>query len=162
MHTDICGQKQFYETRHAWFKKSLRKKNHLWKTYLSTHSFLHIFNFKLVNNQLKSLTCNLGKDYEKKLFQDAKTRRKAFWQYVTSRTKIYPSVTELVFYDDSVIHSNIEIVTLLINISLVCLCTCEDIINDATVDSTGSSLSSDSIEITPTVVLNKLSFGSAK
>ena len=89
-----------------------RKKNHLWKRYLSTRSSVDLSNFKLVNNQLRNLTCNLRKDYEKKLVQGVKSRPKAFWQYINSRTKICPSVIELVSSDGSVIHSDIEMVTL--------------------------------------------------
>ena len=65
-----------------------RRKNHLWKRYLSIRSAADLSNFKSVNNQLRSLTRNLRKDYEKRLSQGVKSRPKAFWQYVNSRTKI--------------------------------------------------------------------------
>ena len=90
-----------------------KKKNHLWKKYLSTHSS-DLSSFKLVNNQLRSLTHLLRKEYRKKLVLDVKTRPKAFWQYINSRTKnlICPTVTELISPDGSVIHSDFEMATL--------------------------------------------------
>ena len=132
-----------------------RRKNHLWKRYLSTHSSVDLSNFKLVNNQLRSLTCNLRKDYKKKLVQGVKSRPKAFWQYINSRTKGYPSVTELVSSDGSVIHSDIEMATLF-NEYFSTVFTCEDITNIPTVDSHGSPLLDDSIEITPTLFSTNL------
>ena len=54
------------------------KRNHLWNKHLSTCSSVDLSNFKLVNNQLRSLTRRLRKDYEKKLVHDVKTRTKAF------------------------------------------------------------------------------------
>ena len=100
-----------------------RKKNHLWKKYLSTRSLIDLANFKSVNNQLRSLTRNLRKDYEKNLAQGVRSRPKAFWQYVNSRTKVRPSVTELVSSDGSAIHSDTEMATpsTLTNIFLVYL-----------------------------------------
>jgi len=47
---------------------SLKKqKNKLWKKYHLTRSPTDLFNFKTVNNQLRSLTRNLKRDYEKQL-----------------------------------------------------------------------------------------------
>ena len=56
--------------------------------------------------------------------------------------------------DGSVMHSNIKMATLF-NEYFSTVFTCEDITNIPTVDSTGSPLLDDSIEITPTVVFNK-------
>ena len=44
-----------------------RKKNQLWKKYLLTRSSADLSNFKSINNQLRNLTRNLRKDYEKSL-----------------------------------------------------------------------------------------------
>ena len=57
--------------------------------------------------------------------------------------------------DGSVVHSDLEMATLF-NEYFSSVFTCEDITSIPTVDSTGSPLLNDSIEITPTVVLNKL------
>ena len=70
-------KKSLYSNSEVFYLK--RRKNHLWKKYLSTHSSVNLSNFKLVNNQLRSLTRNLRKDYEKKLVQGVKSRPKAFW-----------------------------------------------------------------------------------
>ena len=72
-----------------------RRKNHLWNRYISTCSAADLSNFKSLNNQLRSLTHNLRKDYEKRLSQGVKSRPKVFWQYVNSRTKICHSITAL-------------------------------------------------------------------
>ena len=59
----------------------------LFQRYLSTCSSVDLSNFKLVNNQLRSLIRNLRKDYEKKLVQGVKSRPKAFWQYINQEQK---------------------------------------------------------------------------
>ena len=132
-----------------------RKKNHLWKKYLSTRSLIDLANFKSVNNQLRSLTRNLRKDYEKNLAQGVRSRPKAFWQYVNSRTKVRPGVTELVSSDGSAIHSDTEMATHF-NEYFSSVFTCEDTTSIPTVDSTSSPLLDDSIEITPETVFSKL------
>ena len=64
---------------------SLKKhKNKLWRRYFSTRNPVDLLNFKLVNNQLRSLTRNLKKNYESQLIQNIKSKPKAFWQYVNS------------------------------------------------------------------------------
>ena len=85
--------------------------NHFWKKYLSTRRPGDLINFKSVNNQLRSLTRNLRKDYEKKLVQGVRSRPKAFWKYVNSRTKVEPGITELVSTDGSAIQSDIDMAT---------------------------------------------------
>ena len=55
------------------------------EVYLLTHSS----DFKSVNNQLRSLTCNLRKDYEKHLVQGVESRPKAFWQYINLKAIIH-------------------------------------------------------------------------
>ena len=101
------------------------------------------------------MTCNLRKDYEKQLVQGVKSRPKVFWQYVKSKTKICPSITELVSSDGSVTHSDTEMATHF-NEYFSSVFACEDITSILTVDSASSPLLKHSIEITPTVVLNKL------
>jgi len=131
-----------------------RKKNQLWKKFISSHSSSDLANYKSLNNQLRSFTRSLRKDYEKKLAQDVGSRLKTFWQYVNSRTKVHPSITEIVSSDGCAIHSDAEMATHFEYFSSGF--TCEDTADIPTVDSTGSPLLDDSIEITPTVVFNKL------
>ena len=109
-----------------------RRKNHLWKRYLSTHSAADLSNFKSVNNQLRSLTHNLRKDYEKQLSQGVKSRP---WQYVNSRTKICHSITELLSADGSAIHPDTEMATLF-NEYFSSVFTCEDATTIPAVDPT--------------------------
>ena len=132
-----------------------RKKNQLWKKYISSHSPEDHANFKSLNNQLRSLTCSLRKGYEKKLAPGFGSRPKAFWQYVNSRTKVRPSITELVSSDGCVIHSDAEM-AIHFNEYFSSVFTCEDTADIPTVYLTGSLLLDDSIEITPTVLFNKL------
>ena len=133
-----------------------RKKNHFWKKYLSTHRPADLINFKSVNNQLRSLIRNLRKDYKKKLVQGVRSRPKAFWQYVNSRTKVRPGITEVVSTDGSAIQSDIDMATLFFNEYFSSVFNCEDTASIPTVDSTSSPPLDDSIEITPEIVFSKL------
>ena len=132
-----------------------RKKNQLWKKYLLTCSSADLSNFKSINNQLRNLTCNLRKDFEKSLVQGVESRPKAFWRYVNSRTKIRPSITELLTSDGSTVYSDPEMATIF-NDYFSTFFTCEDTTTIPTVDSASSPLIADSIEITPAVVYDKL------
>jgi len=98
------------------------------------------------------VTRNLRKDYKKKLVQGARTRPKAFWQYVNSRTK---GITELVSTDGSAIQSDIDMATHF-NQYFSSVFTCEDTASIPIVDSTSFPPLDDSIEITPEIVFSKL------
>ena len=62
-----------------------KKKNKLWKKYILTHSASDLYNFKSVNNQLRSLTRNLKKDYERQLAHSANSNPKAFGVTLTQK-----------------------------------------------------------------------------
>ena len=69
---------------------SLKKqKNKLWKRYIFTRSPSELSTFKSVNNQLRSLTCNLKRNYEKQLIQNIKSKSKAFWQYINFKDYVH-------------------------------------------------------------------------
>jgi len=112
-------------------------------------------NFKLVNNQLRSLTCNLKKNYEKHLAQNIKSKPKAFWQYVNSKVKTRPNITELLRSNGTIASSDMEMATMFNNY-FSSVFTCENTISLPTSDSTGTPLISDSIEFTPELVHNKI------
>ena len=80
--------------------------------YLSTYSPTDLSNFKIVNNQLRNLTHNLKKNYEKQLIQNIKPKPKAFWQYVNSKVKIRPTITELRRSDGTAASSDTEMATM--------------------------------------------------
>ena len=80
--------------------------------YLLTRSANDLSNFKSVNNQLRSLTRNLRKDYERQLAQNVNSRPKAFWRYINSRIKIHPNIAELLCSDGSTVCSDAEKATI--------------------------------------------------
>ena len=65
-------------------------------------------NFKIVNNQLRNLTRNQKKNYEKQLIQKMKSKPKAFWQYINSKVKTRPNITKLLHSDDTAASSDTE------------------------------------------------------
>ena len=132
---------------------SLKKhKNKLWKRYFSTRNPVDLSNFKLVSNQLRSLTRNLKKNYES---QNIKSKPKAFWQYVNSRVKTRPGITELLRSDGSTASSDAEMATMF-NEYFSSVFTCEDTSSLPVIDTTSAPLISDSIEFTPEIVNEKI------
>ena len=92
---------------------SLKKqKNKLWKRYLFTRSPSDLSTFKSVNNQLRSLTRNLKRNYKRQLIQNIKSKPKAFWQYINSKVKTCPSITELLLSDGTTSSSDTEMANL--------------------------------------------------
>ena len=135
---------------------SLKKhKNKLWKRYFFTRNPVDLSNFKLVNNQLRSLTHNLKKNYESQLIQNIKSKPKAFWQYVNSRVKTRPGITELPCFDGSTASSDAEMATMF-NEYFSSVFTCEDTSSLPVIDTTSAPLISDSIEFTPEIVNKKI------
>ena len=132
-----------------------RMKNNLWKKYLLTRSANDLSNFKSANNQLRSLTRNLRKDYERQLAQNVNSRPKAFWRYINSRIKIHPNIAELLCSDGSTVCSDAEKATIF-NEYFSSVFTVEDTTTIPTVHSVCSPPVIDSIDITPEVVLNKI------
>ena len=100
-------RKNLYATPEVFILK--KKKNKLWKKYCLTHS---PSDFTSANNELRSLTCNLRKNYEQHLVQNVKSKPKAFWQYINSRLKIRPSTSELLSPSGSTVCSDFEMAAL--------------------------------------------------
>jgi len=117
--------------------------------------YLISFTFKSVNNQLRSLIHNLKKNYERQLIQNIKTKPKTFWQYVNSKVKTRPSITELLRSDGTISNSHAEIANLFNNY-FSSVFTDEDTTTFPAVDLTGTPLINDSIEFTPEMVYNKI------
>jgi len=91
-------------------------KNRLQKKYLLTHSPRDQRTYLiLVNNELRSLTRNLRKGYEKPLLQNVKYRPKIIWQYINLSKKMCPNITELLCPDGFTVCSDVEITTIFNN-----------------------------------------------
>ena len=59
-----------------------RNKNKLWKKFCVTGSPSYLLNYKTVNNQIRQLTRNLRKLYEKNLVMNIGSKPKAFWKFI--------------------------------------------------------------------------------
>jgi len=100
-------RKNLYTTQEVFNLK--KKKNKLWKRYRSTYSQNDLSNFKSVNNELKSLTRDVKKNY---VWKTVSTKccqlilnLKAFWQYINSRLKIRPNISKLITPNRSSVSS---------------------------------------------------------
>ena len=78
----------------------------------------------------------MKKHYEKQLIQNIKSKPKAFWQYVNSKIKTRPSITELLRSDGTAASSDAEMATML-NDYFSSVFTCEDITSFPVVDPIG-------------------------
>ena len=76
-------------------------------------------------------------------------------QYVTSKVKTCPNITELLHSDGTAASSDNEMATIL-NDYFASVFICEDTTFFPTVDQIGSPLLSDSIEFSPEVIYNKI------
>ena len=72
-----------------------KKKNKLWKKYRSIRSPGDLSNSKSTNNELRSLTRSLRRNYEQHLVQNIDSKPKVFWLHIKSRLKICPSISEI-------------------------------------------------------------------
>jgi len=102
----------------------IEKKKNKWKKFASSCSPLDLSNLKKVRNELRKLTRDLRKDFEKHLVSNVGTKSKAFWQYINSRIKTRPSIDtidELCCPDGSITSSHPEIAKLFMIIFLVFL-----------------------------------------
>ena len=86
-------KKNLYMTREA--NRIKRKKNKLWKKYKSTKSTFDRMKFNRCKNELRSLTRNLRKDFEKSLSINSKQKPKLFWSYAKSRLKSRETISSL-------------------------------------------------------------------
>ena len=84
------------------------------------------------------------KDYEKHLAQNIKSKPKAFWQYINSKVKTHPNITELLHSDGTIASSDTEMATMFNNY-FSSVFTCKDTTSLPTSDSTGTPLIPDSI-----------------
>jgi len=132
-----------------------RKKNKLWKKFSSSHSPLDLSNFKKVSNELRKLTRDLRKDFEKHLISNVRTKPKAFWQYINSRIKTCPSIDEL-YRPDGLITSFHPEMPKLLNDYFSSVFTHEDTNSIPTLQSDDQPPPIHTFQFTPVSVLNKI------
>ena len=129
--------------------------NKQWKKYRLTHCPSDLSNFKSVNNQVRSFTHNLKKDYERQLVHSTASNPKAFWQHVNSRMKTRPVISELLCSDGSLVDSDSEMATLF-NDYFSSVFTGEDANTIPTTDASGTPPITNSIDIIPAIILSKI------
>ena len=73
-----------------------KKKDRLWKRYLSTRQVNVYEEYCRCRNQVRWLTRKNRKRQEKEIAKKVKSNCKAFWTYVNSKTKIKPAIPDLI------------------------------------------------------------------
>jgi len=131
-----------------------RRKDKLWKKYRATCCSSDLINYKEVNNQLRRLTRNLRRNYEKNLAMNIGTKPKAFWKYVNSRVKTRPTIDELRKSDGSSTSSQVEMVNMFNEYFSSVFTSEDDFVPAFHGDSSPSVL--DTLVITPQMVWSKL------
>ena len=131
------------------------KRTNYGKNLLLHFPFLDLSNFKEVNNELRKLTHDLWKDYEKHLVNNVWTKPKPFWQYVNSRIKTRPSIDELCCFDGSTTSSHPEMAKLF-NDYFSSVFTHEDTYSIPTLQSDDQPPPIHTFQFTPVSVLNKI------
>jgi len=116
---------------------------------------LDLSNFKKVNNELRKLTCDLRRDYEKHLVSNVGTKPKAFWQYINLRIKTCPSIDELCCSDGSITSSHPEMAKLF-NDYFSSVFTHEDTNPIPTLKSDDQPPPIHTFQFTPVTVFNKI------
>ena len=105
-HIKAKNKKNIYLTDKAIRMKDL--KNRLWKKYKQTRSSYDHTRYIKTKNSLRTLTRNLGFEFEKSIAADAKTAPKKFWLYVNSRTKTRNKIPSLQKKDGSIASTAAE------------------------------------------------------
>ena len=72
-----------------------KNKSKLWRSYSITGDELNYARYVRCKNDLRRLTRNLRKDFERRLVADLKENPKGFWRYTSSRMKTRPGVENL-------------------------------------------------------------------
>ena len=76
-----------------------KKKGTLWRHYTRTRDPVDYARYTRCRNELRALTRNLRRDFERKLAGNIKKNPKAFWQYTNSRLKTKAVIGELKDHD---------------------------------------------------------------
>ena len=77
-----------------------RRKHRLWQRFLETDDGKVYTEYRRCSNQLRRLTRNATKIFEKGIAKSAKTQPKKFWKYVSSKTKAINKIPDL-YMDDN-------------------------------------------------------------
>ena len=89
-------------------KKAIKRKQLLFKKYLSTKNSIHYKEYIKERNKTTKIIKNLKKKYEHKVAIEAKTNPKAFWQYINSKRKCREGVSSLKKDDGNYTNSDKE------------------------------------------------------
>ena len=87
------GSKPLWMQRNV--MRVIRKKRRLWKHYCDSREYQSYLAYKRVQNEAKKLVTKAKKEFEKKLAADAKKNPKAFYSYISNRSKVQSKVGPL-------------------------------------------------------------------
>ena len=73
----------------------VRRKHSAWKRYLETKSGEDYQKYARARNQARNATRRAQRQYETKIAKDTKTNPKAFWNYVSSKTKTKSKIPDI-------------------------------------------------------------------
>jgi endonuclease/exonuclease/phosphatase family metal-dependent hydrolase len=76
-------------------RRKINRKKRLWKTYTKTHRPADYNNYCRARNQVRKLTRNNQKQYERHLATQVSTNPKKFWRYANQKTKMKEAVPNL-------------------------------------------------------------------
>ena len=82
------------------------RKNKSWTRYFirRSKSNYDFDRYRQARNDLRSFTRSLRSDYERNLSLNVKQNPKAFWKYINSRLKVYPTINDLQCSDGSILY----------------------------------------------------------
>ena len=82
------------------------RKNKSWTRYFirRSKSNYDFDRYRQARNDLRSFTRSLRSDYERNLSLNVKQNPKAFWKYINSRIKVYPTINDLQCSDGSILY----------------------------------------------------------
>ena len=89
-------------------ERKIKKKYHLWKRFQETNSARDHETFKKESNELRTLTRNLRRDFERKLVKNLKKDPKSFWCYANSKLKTRSKISQLDKQDGTTTNNDKE------------------------------------------------------
>ena len=85
-----------------------KKKYRLWKRFIESHDAEVYLEYCKCRNQVRRMTRNARRDFEKEIAKSAKTNSKAFWTYVNAKTKIKSAIPDLLTESDKLAETDQE------------------------------------------------------
>ena len=78
----------------------IKRKQRLWDTYIKTGSGQKYLEYCRLRNQVRAITRRVQKALERKVAKEAKKNPKKFWQFVSNKTKLRPTIPDLLLDDE--------------------------------------------------------------